>query len=195
MTAYCYVWRKANGWMDDPAGETAEMERRARRAVELGRDDAVTLCWSGFALARVAGDLDGGIAFIDRALSLNPNLASAWNFSGRVRVYRGEHELAIDHLAQAMRLSPLDPLLFGMQGATAFAHFFSGRHKEASAWAEKALRENSSFLPIAGVFAASHVLAGRMAEARKAVVHLLAINPMLQISSLSDHTPIPGHRI
>ena len=127
MAAYCYVWRRANGWMTEPARELAEAAQLATRSVELGRDDAIALCWGGFALARALGDLDRGAAFIDEALALNPNLAAAWGFSGRVRVYRGELELAIEHLAHAMRLSPRDPEIYGFQGSTAYAHFFAGR--------------------------------------------------------------------
>ena len=63
--------------MTDRAQEIAEAERLARRAVELGKDDAVALCYGGFALAYVVGELDDGAAFIDRALALNPNLAWA----------------------------------------------------------------------------------------------------------------------
>ena len=70
---------------------------------------------------------------------LNPNLAEAWTFSGWVRVWLGEPEVAIEHFARAMRLSPLDPLMYLAQSGIAFAHFFAGRYDEASSWAEKAL--------------------------------------------------------
>jgi TolB-like protein len=46
MAAYCYVWRRANGWMTEPARELAEAAHLATRAVELGRDDSVALCWA-----------------------------------------------------------------------------------------------------------------------------------------------------
>ena len=82
MAAWCHLWRKANGWMIDGPQEIAEGARLARRAVELGRDDAVALTRSGSALGHLAGDLDGGIALIDRALVLDPNLASAWFLGG-----------------------------------------------------------------------------------------------------------------
>ncbi|MCI0429248.1 MAG: winged helix-turn-helix domain-containing protein, partial [Rhodospirillales bacterium] len=78
MAAWCHFWRKVNGWMTDRSQEVAEGARLARRAVELGRDDAVALTRGGHALAHLVGDLDGGIAFLDRALLLNPNLAAAW---------------------------------------------------------------------------------------------------------------------
>src|SRR5262245_29040733 len=74
MAAWCYFWRKVNGWMTDHAREMAEGARLVRRAVDLGKDDAVALARSGHALGHLVGDLDGGIALIDRALVLNPNL-------------------------------------------------------------------------------------------------------------------------
>jgi hypothetical protein len=51
VAASCYVLRKANGWSRDSAQEAAEAARLAHRAGELGKDDAVALCWGGEALA------------------------------------------------------------------------------------------------------------------------------------------------
>lgn len=64
--AWCCFWRKLNDWMTDSPREIAEGIRLARLAVELGRDDAVALTRGGHVLAHLAGDLDGGIAVIDR---------------------------------------------------------------------------------------------------------------------------------
>lgn len=141
MAAYSYCHRKTNGWMVDREEEVVETVRLARRAVELDQDDAVSLSCGGFSLAYVAGELDAGVAFIDRALLLNPNLATAWIVSGWVRVWLGEPEVAIEHLARAMRLSPLDPLINRTRTTTAHAHFFAGRYGDASSWAAMALRE------------------------------------------------------
>jgi hypothetical protein len=44
-----------------------------------------------------------------------------------------------------MRLSPVDPSTYMMQSATAHAHFFAGRHREASSWARMALREQPDY--------------------------------------------------
>ena len=95
--AWCHFWRKVNGWMIDPKREAAEGARLARRAVELGRDDAVALARGGHALAHFTGDLDGGIALHDRAVMLNPNLAAAWFLGGFLRVWHGEPDGAIEH--------------------------------------------------------------------------------------------------
>jgi len=190
MAAWCHFWRKVNGWMTDRSQEVAEGARLARRAVELGRDDAIALTRSGHALGHLVGDLDGGIALLDRALMLNPNLAAAWFLGGFLRVWRGEPDGAIEHFARAMRLSPLDPEMYRMQAGMAVAHLFAGRFDTASSWAEKAFRDLPSFLMVVGIIAASHALAGRTDEARRAMHHLRQLDPALRISNLTDWLPI-----
>jgi TolB-like protein len=190
MAAWCHFWRKVNGWMTDPFREVAEGTRLARRGVELGKDDAVALTRSGHALGHFAGDLEGGIALLDRALLLNPNLASAWFLGGFLRVWHGEPEGAIEHFTHAMRLSPLDPELYRMQAGMAAAHLFAGRFDAASSWAEKAFRDLPSFLMVVGVIAASHALAGQNDDARRAMDHLRRLDPALRIANLKDWLPI-----
>ena len=188
--AWCHFWRKVNGWMIDPKREAAEGARLARRAVELGRDDAVALARGGHALAHFTGDLDVGIALHDRAVMLNPNLAAAWFLGGFLRVWHGEPDGAIEHFARAMRLSPLDPETYRMQAGMAAAHLFAGRFDAASSLADKASRDLPSFLLVAGVAAASHALAGRTEEGRRAMDHLRKLDPLLRISNLRDWLPI-----
>src|SRR5271163_3908572 len=48
MAAWCYAWRKGNGWMGDHVKEIAEAKRLAQRAVDLGADDAVALVGGGY---------------------------------------------------------------------------------------------------------------------------------------------------
>ncbi len=184
--AWCYVDRKANSWMTDRVRESAETARLARQAVALGRDDAPALAFGGFALALVVGDLDDGAAFIDRALALNPNLAAAWSFSGWARIWLGEPDTAIEHLARAIRLSPLDADIGRMQAATAHAHFFAGRYDLASPWAEMALRAWLDHAVALRIATASHALAGRLEQAQKLLARLRQVDPALRVSNLRD---------
>jgi TolB-like protein len=186
MAAWCYFWRKFNGQMVDRAQEIAEGTRLARRAVELGKDDAVALARSGHALFHLTGDLDGGIALIDRAKLLNPNLAAVWFLGGFLRAWRGDSDDAIEHFARAMRLSPLDPEMYRVHAGTALAHLFAGRFDAASSSAEKAFRDLPSFVIVVAIIAASHALAERMDEARRAMRHLRQIDPALRVSNLRD---------
>jgi TolB-like protein len=186
MAAWCHYWRKMNGWMNGRAQESAEGARLARRAVELGKDDAVALTRGGHALGHFGGDLESCIAWIDRALVLNPNLSAAWSLSGFQRISRGEPDNAIERFARAMRLSPLDPEMFQMQTGTAMAHLFARRFDAASSWLEQASRESPNVLRVFGFMAASHALAGRTDEARRAMHHVRRLDPALRISSLDD---------
>ena len=189
LAARCYSQRKAGGWTTDRAREAAEAARLARRAVELGRDDAVALCTAGVALAFVVGDLDDAVAFTDRALVLNPNLTWAWLFGGWVKLWTGEPEVAIERLAQAMRLSPNDPQKFTVLDAMAAAQFAAGRYSEALSWAKASLREKPAFPLATCIAAASGALSGHLAEAQKTVAGLLHIEPGLRISSLTEQFP------
>jgi TolB-like protein len=195
MAAWCHFWRKINGWMIDRPQEIAEGVRLARLAVELGKDDAVALTRGGHALAHLAGELDGGIALIDKALVLNPNLAAAWFLGGFLRTVRGDPDAAIEFLARAMRFSPLDPEMFRMQAGMALSHLFAGRFDMASFWAEQSFREAPTFLAVVAIIAASHAIAGRTEQARTAVEHLRKLDPTFRISALEGWIPIrrPEH--
>ena len=195
LAAWCYVRRVGCGWTNDRVQDVAEGLRLARRAVKLDKDDAIALARGGHALGFLGDDLEGGIECIDRALVLNPNLAIAWYLSGWLRIYRGEPEVAIEHLAHAMRLSPLDPTLFNMQAGMGIAHFLAGRLDDASSWAEKASRDQTDYAVAPAIAAASHALAGRLEKARQAMERLRQNFPTVRVSNLRDWLPIrqPEH--
>jgi tetratricopeptide (TPR) repeat protein len=196
MAAWCLCWRKINGWMTDQPREFAEGIRLARLAVELGKDDAVALTRAGHTLAHLAGDLDGAVALLDKALVLNPNLAAAWFLGGFLRAERGDPEAAIEFFTQAMRFSPLDPEMFRMQAGMAMSHLFGGRFDLALSWAEQSFRQLPSFAFVVLIIAACHALAGRMDKAREAADHLRKLDPAFRISKLDAWIPIrrPEHR-
>ena len=103
-----------------------------------------------------------------------------------MRVWLGEPDTAIDHLARAMRLSPLGPIMRAFRNATAHAHFCAGRYDQASSWAEMVLQENPDSLPSLRIAAASNALSGRATEASKICTRLRQVDPALRISNLGD---------
>jgi TolB-like protein len=186
MAAWCYLWRRAHGWTIDRSQEITESARLAKRAAASGKDDAVALASGGIALAYVAGDPEGGISLINRALTLNPNLTAAWYASGWVKAFLGQTDVATEHVARAMRLSPLDPLMFLMQTVTALAHFVAGQYVEAAEWAARANREQPNFLIPIRILVASNALCGRLDEARNALARACRLDPDLCLSNLKD---------
>ena len=189
MASRCFAQSIGFGWVTDRAKESAEAEKLARRAAEVGKDDAVALSTAGFALVICVGDLDDGNAFIERALVLNPNLAWTWMFSGWGRLLLGEPDAAVERVARAMRLSPQDPQIFGMQTATAFAHLIAGRFEEALSWSERAIGLQHNFFIAICVAAAAGALAGRAVEAERALARLRRLKPALRVSDAGSLLP------
>ena len=186
FAARTYVQRKTLRWTRNPDVETADAEMMVRRSLELGSDDAVVLCTAGFGLLDIMRDFDGADALFERALSMNPNLAMAWWFSGWSKVSLGESNLAITRVERALELNPQDPQAISMYAALSCAHFVAGRYEEALRWNEKAERERSSLVLQSCVGAACLALCGRVAEARKKVERALQAAPELNLLNVND---------
>jgi TolB-like protein/class 3 adenylate cyclase len=189
MAARCYVQRRGFGWMAELARERDEALRLARRAADLGRDDAVALVATGFALV-LFGEVDDGNAILDRALALDPNHAFGWNISALAKAILGEPAEAVARASRAIRLSPQDPQMFGMLAVQALGHFVGGEYEDALTMAEAAGREKPNFLLAAGVVAASAALCDRHAEAERAMARVREISPALRLSNLDGWLPM-----
>ena len=77
-----------------------------------------------------------------------------------------------------------------MHAGMALAHLLAGRFDTASSWAEEAFRDLPSFLMVVGIIAASHALAGRADEARRAMHRLRELDPAMRIANLTDWLPL-----
>jgi adenylate cyclase len=158
----------------------------AREAARLGKDDAFCLCWAGFTLALVAKDMAEATELMDRALALNPNLARAWNLSGWLRVWLEQPEIAIEHFARAMRLSPLDLAFHAMENGTACAHFRAGRYGDALRWEERAVRRQPHARGALAMLATIRAADGDLEGARNAMSRALQIDPAMRIAALQN---------
>lgn len=189
MAAWCHSWRKLSRRTANLEQDILEGTRLARRAVELGREDAVALAASGHALAHLDRDIEGGIELLDRALLLDPNLAAGWYLGGFLRIWRGDPDNAIDRITRGMRLSPLGPDMQRMEVGIAMAHLLAGRSEEALSWAEKAsLHKSDQALPLT-ILAAIYARAGHHNEAQRAVHQLREFDPALRLSGLNGWLP------
>jgi TolB-like protein/class 3 adenylate cyclase len=186
LAAWCRCWRKDGRLTSDVDEERRTAQTLARQALRLGKDDAFCVGWAGYTLAVFAQNVDEtreGAAHIDRALILNPNQALSWSLSGWVRVWLNDPEIAIEHQARGMRLSPLDPGFHFFETVTAYAHLRAARYDEAVCWAERAVRSHSRSAEAVFVLAASSALAGDFEKARSSVDRLLQLMPSRRVSN------------
>jgi len=189
MAACCHLQLRNFGWVQDDGRENAEARRLAEQAVRFGNEDAVALYTGGFALTMVVGQLQTSAALIDRALALDPNLAAAWHASGWVRIYLGDAETAIEHLARAIRLNPVGPETFTSENGTAAAHFLAGRYTDAQKWSEKAVQTKPNYAPAMRMLAASYACVDRLAEAQQTMTRMRQFDPGLCVATLGGVTP------
>jgi TolB-like protein/class 3 adenylate cyclase len=184
FATWCYWNRKLNGLTTELDYERRETARLAREAVRLGKDDAFSLCWAGFSLAMVVGELKEGAALIDRALAFNPNHATSWSLSGWVRIRLNQPEIAIEHFARALRLSPIDLGFHAFETGIACAHIRAHRYDEALLWAEKALRDQPNSADAAMALAVGSALVGDLEKAKGAMKRVLEIAPGRRVSTV-----------
>ncbi len=180
--------RKAQGWVLDKASEEAEIRRLAQRVSGVGRDDALALSWTGFALVYICREYETGAALIDQALSVNQNLAPGWANRALVSTFFGEHDMAIDQVSHVFRLSPIDPEIYRSEVTMAFARLCQGRYAEASSWATKALARQSNFVPAMRVATAASALAGKLEEARRILEQMRRLDPAISQSNYRNLT-------
>jgi adenylate cyclase len=182
LAAGCHIQNIGQSWAVDPKAEIAEGTRLLRLALSIDENDPDALSVAGRVTAYMSGNFDAAKEMVDRAVALNPNSALAWEQRGWAYEYSGKAEEAIRSFERAIRLSPLDPLLFSTFTGISLALVSLGRFDEAVAAAKKALRKNQNFSSTYRCLAAALAHLGREEEARDAAARLLKLDPNFRIS-------------
>jgi tetratricopeptide (TPR) repeat protein len=188
--AFCYVGRRSMAWDTDRRSDVLEAERVARLALSLDRSDARVLGFAAHALRFVVGQAEEAVPLLEQAVRTDPNLAMGWGWLGAARNGFGEPELAIKDLQRALRLSPLDSLIFLPHGQMAIAHFLCGRYDEAVVSAITSLQVRPNHLTALRALIASYAMAGRIHEARRSLATYLGFDPAVRISNINERTSL-----
>lgn len=153
-------------------------ERYAEQCLERDPMDPFGLLTRGRAFV-LKGDLEGGLPWIERALTLSPNYAQARYSQGWVESMLGAAHDAQRHVDDALALSPIDPLAYGMLGARAMSHIDLGEAQLAATWGERAARSPGAHPLIEMIAVVAHGLHGDDAKARAWATSARARNPGL----------------
>ena len=194
--AVCYMQSHLNGWGENQERDRSQGLDHARRALRAAADDpgAVddpgVLCDVAYVLGYFERDINPAIDFIDRSLQLNPSSAIGWTRSGWLRLWNGQHELAIKHFETSSRLNPRrrHPALFGI----ATSHFFARRLEEAAARFLPLVEQSPNWAPGHRFLASCYAHMGRLDEAHDIINTLGKITPV--IIPGAEHWRIPKDR-
>lgn len=178
---FAYMFDYQNRWSDDPDASLALAKQYAEAAIEKDPKEPLSHAVAAVA-ATFRGNLERAQSEIGIALSLNPNLAMAYNIAGSIRMYAGEPLEAIPLIERGIRLDPA--------GNTQYLHFLglanllAGKYETAVALFKEriALVPGTDFSRSALASALGHL--GEVDEARRIWRELEDINPNY---SFNDH--------
>ena len=170
-----------NRWSDDPDASLALAKQYAEAAIEKDPKEPLSHAVAAVA-ATFRGNLERAQSEIGIALSLNPNLAMAYNIAGSIRMYAGEPLEAIPLIERGIRLDPA--------GNTQYLHFLglanllAGKYETAVALFKEriALVPGTDFVAFSARLGVGHL--GEVDEARRIWRELEDINPNY---SFNDH--------
>ncbi|MEI6200446.1 MAG: adenylate/guanylate cyclase domain-containing protein [Enhydrobacter sp.] len=189
LAARYFSFRKTTGRVADKTGEEAEVRELAARVAAIGHDDAFALAWAGHSLMFVCREVERGGAMVDQALVTNPNLAVCWQLKGSVSMYRGNHELAIEELTRALRMSPVGPDSYHIEQTMSAALLHLGKYAQAQEWCTRVLaRIPNATLAMQGA-AVAHAQSGSLELARQMGADILRLRPEFTISSQKEFHP------
>jgi adenylate cyclase len=188
LAVFCHILNLIHGWSADPQAEAGEVMRLSQLVLSIDENDSETLASVGWAKAYITGDFGAAMEMVDRAVSLNSNSSIAWSYRGITCLFVGHPEEAIRSFEWAIRLSPLDPMLYGMQACTALAYINLSRFDDAVAAAEIALHKKPTFMMAHRCLVAALAHLGRDSEAKQAAVRLLEHEPNFRMSDWANRT-------
>jgi adenylate cyclase len=183
LAGVCHMQNVLWGYAVDPQFDREEAVRLLRLALSIDEGDPDTIALAAMTSAFMVGDSEGEIEMADRAVALNPNSFRAWSCRGQVYRIAGLPEEAVQSFERAMRMSPIDPLLWRSFTGMGMALIELRRFDEAIVAGKKALRQNPSYSLAHRCLAAAFAHLGRDAEAREAAARLLEVDPAFTISA------------
>jgi tetratricopeptide (TPR) repeat protein len=148
--------------------DPSEARRRARDYAEQGLALDPIDPFLNFTMGRsfwLEGDLESSLPWLDRAIAVCPNYAQGLYAKGWTEALSADAVSSRQHLDLAMRLSPLDPLLYAMSATRALTHVALGEDREAASWADRGARSPGAHVLIAMIAAGVHAVAGEEARA------------------------------
>ena len=137
----------------------------------------------------VTGDIEAAETWIGRSLDISPNFAQGHYLRALLSVLLGQAGEVREGNNLAMSLSPLDPLLYAMQGTQAMSYLADEQFDEAAVWSERGALSTGSHYLLGMVAAASRQLQGDQARARHWVETTKSRRPDITIDRFFEAFP------
>jgi adenylate cyclase len=184
LAAHCRVMQLMDHATDSYEADRREAIDLAQRAIRAPGNDPSALGMAAFVFGNLGEDIRAAIALVDHALEITPSYAGGWYYSGWLRLWAGQSNIAIDHFTRAARLSPYEMpsrVLIGI----GISQFFVRDFDQAKATLRQSLQEFPNWPPTQRFLAACCAHMGQLEEARQVIERLRLIT--------SDIVPSAAH--
>jgi TolB-like protein/DNA-binding SARP family transcriptional activator len=191
IASWCHGQEIVYNWSSEPDAvehHKAEALRLARIAMSMDANDPFVLTMLSTAEC-FAHDIPSALAHVKRSLAIDRNLAWSWYRSGWIHNYMGEVVTAVEHFENALRLSPFDPLKFGIFMGIGQANFVAGNYDTAIDWIDRGIAENPKIVWVHRLRAACAALAGRQADAEWSRDRVLEYAPGVTAEKIANAIP------
>src|SRR5262245_40452054 len=159
------------GWGDGPIESHSRLGDAARQAVAA--DDRNPMAHTALAIFELFSSRhEEARRCLRRALELNPNSEFARGYLGVSYAFGGDYDAALQHLEEAIRLSPREILVI-WHLCKGWAALLAGRHEQAVEFTERAREANRVFPDIYAVLASAYGHLRSNTAARAALDQLL----------------------
>ncbi|MCW5774811.1 MAG: hypothetical protein KIT16_24405, partial [Rhodospirillaceae bacterium] len=187
-----YLFRIVSGWSQTRERDYRAAARHAAAALALDSTDALAVAIHAHTRSFLYRDYEQARAELIRALSGAPSHALAWSFSALTHSYLGEADLAAEHAAYGIRLSPRDPYRFYQLMALGLAHFVAGRDAAAVEALDESARAAPTHAATLRFLICSLQRAGRGDDAQAVAARLVQANPDFKVSAYRNWAPFPA---
>ena len=171
------------GWTPREPETALALETAGQSLMADDRDPAAH--WSLGRALWLRGSVDQAVSELEQAVDLSPNFALGQYTLAFVHSQSGDPHAAIAYSDLSRRLSPFDPMLFGMLASRAMALVRLGRFEEAAEWAVKGAARPNAHSHIVAIAAYSLALAGRLDEARAYLTSAQKMQPQYSVDDLT----------
>lgn len=192
--AWCLAQMSVYNWTENPEKSNMQALQHAERAANQSQDEPLILAVLG-SVHSILRNLGTARILLERAVSIDPNNAFAFQRLGWLEVYSNNPETSIDHFEAALRLSPYDPMNFNVHVGLGSACEEAGRFEEAINHYEKALAERPQSYWIYRHLATAQYGAGDIPRARMTAEKVKAHYPDLSTDALQNTLAYPPRMI
>lgn len=186
MAAFSHWWAVDQRLSEDAAFSLQRAAELSRKAMDLGDFTGLPL----LIMAQIHlfnREHDKALEAVENAVVARPSCDLSFVAKAKILIYLGRPTEAIDFAKFALRLAPVYPPFFPAVLAAAF--YGSGRHAEAIAAAEDALKTDRENLDALFILAGANAALDRKEEASKAASEVKRIKPDFTLQKYAETQP------